>query len=57
MYSGPHIKQDGLVLALDGSSGQYFFEGLMAVAKIYNTGLSAQEVQQNYNAYKNRFNI
>ena len=40
-----------------GSSGQYFFEGLMAVAKIYNTSLSASEVTQNYNAYKNRFNI
>ena len=40
-----------------GTSGQYFFEGLMAVAKIYDTGLSAQEVKQNFNAYKNRFNI
>jgi hypothetical protein len=40
-----------------GTSGQYFFEGLMAVAKFYNTGLSATEVKQNYNAYKNRFNI
>ena len=40
-----------------GTSGQYFFEGLMAVAKIYDTGLSAEEVKQNYNAYKNRFNI
>jgi len=27
------------------------------VVKIYNRALSAQEVQQNYNAYKNRFNI
>jgi hypothetical protein len=40
-----------------GTSGQYFFEGLMAVAKFYNTGLSATEVKQNYNAYKNRFGI
>jgi hypothetical protein len=40
-----------------GTSGQYFFEGLMAVAKFYNTGLSADEVKQNYNAYKNRFDI
>ena len=40
-----------------GSSGQYFFEGLMAVAKIYNTGLSASEVTQNFNANKNRFNL
>ena len=40
-----------------GTSGQYFFEGLMAVAKFYNTGLSAVEIKQNYNAYKNRFDI
>ena len=40
-----------------GTSGQYFFEGAMAIAKIYNKGLSAQEVKQNYNAYKNRFGI
>ena len=40
-----------------GTSGQYFFEGLMAVAKIYDTGLTAQEVKQNFNAYKNRFDI
>ena len=41
----------------NGSSGQYFFEGKMAVAKMYNQGLSATQVLQNYNAYKNRFNI
>lgn len=40
-----------------GSSGQYFFEGLMAVAKIYSKALSIAEVTQNYKAYKNRFNI
>ena len=40
-----------------GTSGQYFFEGLIAVAKIYNAALSATQVEQNYNAYKNRFNI
>ena len=41
----------------NGSSGQYFFEGKMAVAKMYNQGLSATQVLQNYNAYKNRFDI
>ena len=27
------------------------------IAKVYNRSLSADEVQQNYNAYKNRFNL
>jgi hypothetical protein len=41
------------------SSGlnQYNLQGSLAVAKIYNTTLSAIEVQQNYNALKSRFNL
>jgi|13_taG_2_1085334.scaffolds.fasta_scaffold08900_2 hypothetical protein len=35
----------------------YFLEGNVPVAKIYNKALSAEEVKQNFNAYKNRFNI
>jgi hypothetical protein len=31
--------------------------GKVAVCKVYNRALSADEVQQNYNAYKNRFNL
>jgi len=34
-----------------------YFGGKIPVAKIYNRALSAQEVKQNYNAYKNRFDI
>ena len=37
-----------------GSSGTYLL-GDVPVLKIYNRGLSAAEVKQNYNAYKNRF--
>jgi hypothetical protein len=33
------------------------FTGNIAVVKVYNKVLSAAEVTQNYNAYKNRFNI
>ena len=33
------------------------FPGEIPITKIYNRALSAQEVQQNYKAYKNRFNI
>lgn len=37
--------------------GSYFLEGSVPVAKIYNTALTATEIKQNYNAYKNRFDI
>ena len=33
------------------------FVGELPIIKIYNQALSAQEVKQNYNAYKSRFNI
>ena len=35
----------------------FFYQGELPVLKVYNRVLSADEVQQNYNAYKNRFNI
>jgi hypothetical protein len=35
----------------------FFYQGELPVLKVYNRALSAQEVQQNYNAYKNRFNL
>ena len=35
----------------------FYYDGSLPVTKIYNRALSAQEVQQNYKAYKNRFNI
>ena len=35
----------------------YFYQGELPVLKVYNRALSADEVQQNYKAYKNRFNI
>jgi hypothetical protein len=38
------------------SSGTYLL-GEVPVLKIYNQALSADELKQNYNAYKNRFNI
>ena len=40
-----------------GSSGVYYLNGNLPVLKVYNRALSAQEIQQNYNAYKSRFNI
>ena len=35
----------------------YFYQGELPVLKVYNRALSADEVQQNFRAYKNRFNI
>ena len=42
--------------AFGGNIGSYF-QGDIPVAKYYNRALTPQEVQQNYNAYKNRFNL
>ena len=39
------------------SSASYTWDGQIPVVKVYNRALSANEVQQNYNAYKNRFDI
>jgi len=40
-----------------GTSSGYYFGGDIAIVKIYNKGLSATEVKQNYNSHKNRFDI
>jgi hypothetical protein len=37
-------------------AGQYF-SGLMGMCRVYNKSLSSQEVLQNYNAQKSRFNL
>jgi hypothetical protein len=41
----------------NGSSGQYFFEGRMSVARLYSRGLSESEVQQNFNATRARYGV
>ena len=43
-------------VAFGGSNGGYG-EGTYPVIKIYNRALSAQEIKQNFKAYKNRFNL
>jgi hypothetical protein len=40
----------------DGSAG-YAWNGQIAIVKIYNRTLSINEVVQNYNSYKKRFNL
>ena len=49
------IKVGGNV-AFGGNNGGYG-EGTFPVVKLYSKKLTATEIQQNYNAYKNRFNI
>jgi hypothetical protein len=57
----PVLSQSFRVLlgarATSGSSAGAYLPGRIAVAKIYNRALSAQEVAQNYNAQKSRFGL
>jgi hypothetical protein len=39
------------------TSADEFWKGKIAVAQVYNRGLSASEVLQNYNALKGRFGL
>ena len=39
------------------SSQIYYLNGYQPVAKLYNTTFSAEEIKQNYNAYKKRFDL
>jgi hypothetical protein len=39
------------------NSGGYYYNGEIAIVKVYNRVLSAAEVKQNYNKYKTRFNL
>jgi hypothetical protein len=40
-----------------GTSYNSYFNGNIAIVQIYNRALTAQEVLQNYNATKSRFNL
>lgn len=54
----PNINTDGIVLGkLHSGTNNYNANGSIANFKIYNRVLSDNEVQQNYNSYKNRFNL
>lgn len=50
------LNSDNLLI---GSALTYlnFFQGNIAITQIYNRALSAQEIQQNYNATKGRFGL
>ena len=48
---------NGVRIGGNFNSSQPWFNGDIPVAKIYNQALTAEEITQNFNAYKNRFNI
>jgi hypothetical protein len=55
-YNGNHRVTLGMSPA-DGNPGGHYISGSISVARLYNKTLSAQEVQQNYNALKSRFGL
>jgi hypothetical protein len=46
----------GVYGGFNGGRG-YFYNGNIAIVRVYNKALSASEVAQNYNAQKSRFNL
>ena len=40
-----------------GASSSYYYNGKIAVARIHDKAMSAEEIKSNFNAYKNRFNL
>jgi hypothetical protein len=47
----------GLKICSDINGGLYFLQAIIPVIKVYNRALSPQEILQNYNAQKSRFNL
>jgi hypothetical protein len=47
----------GRIGAYGGGAPSYFYNGSLALCKVYNKALTAAEVLQNFNATKSRFNI
>ena len=47
----------GIKIGSWASSASYTWNGKIPVMKVYSRGLTSTEVQSNYNAYKNRFNL
>ena len=57
VYSYPSVTVSNLKIAVDSGVAGRNFKGAVYSACIYNRALSAQEVLQNYNAQKSRFNL
>jgi hypothetical protein len=48
---------NGAFLGRDNNNSNYFFRGKMGVIRFYDSVLSAAEIQQNFNATRNRFGV
>jgi len=48
---------NGLNIGRDNNDAVYYFSGSIGPVRVYNTALTATEVQQNYNAMRGRFGI
>ena len=56
--AGPFLGNDTNSTAYVGAWGTIQrFGGEIPILKMYNSAISASEIKQNYNTYKNRFNI
>ena len=55
--SGTADFSDGFKIGWWSAGGAYAFNGDIPVMRIYDKALSSTEIKQNYNAYKNRFDI
>ena len=47
----------GRIGAYGGGSPSYYYNGSLAICKVYNKALSAQEILQNFNVTKSRFGL
>jgi hypothetical protein len=47
----------GRIGAYGGPSPSYYYNGSLAICKVYNKALTLQEIKQNFNATKSRFNL
>ena len=55
--SGSADFSDGLKVGYWSAGGSYAFDGPIPVMRFYDNALTAEEVKNNFKAYKNRFNI
>lgn len=56
-YTGDSSYGDTINIGDGQTADWYPFNGYVAVAKIYNRAITQEEITQNYNHYKTRFNI
>ena len=53
----PNVTRTNCYIGRSNWAGDPYYEGTMSVIMIYNRGLRAEEIAQNYNAFRSRFGI